>query len=98
MPHVRAGKLTLLDISYSERRPDFPDVPTLWEVGYGEAYVPSRYSIWAPAGAPQPIVARMHTTMAKTARTPRIEGATARHQRDLSRADARGAGPAAGRG
>ena len=53
MPHVKAGKLILLDISYPERHPDFPGVPTLWEVGYGEAYVPSWYSIWAPAGTPQ---------------------------------------------
>ena len=50
MPHVKAGKLILLDISYPERHPDFPGVPTLWEVGYGDAYVPSWYSIWAPAG------------------------------------------------
>ena len=53
MPHVKAGKLILLDISYPERHPDFPGVPTLWEVGYGDAYVPSWYSIWAPAGTPQ---------------------------------------------
>ena len=50
MPHVKAGKLILLDISYPERHPDFPGVPTLFELGYGEAYVPSWYSIWAPAG------------------------------------------------
>jgi len=70
MPHVRAGKLTLLDISYPERHPDFPDVPTLWEVGYGDAYVPSWYSIWAPAGTPQPIIAKMNTKMAEIAKTP----------------------------
>ena len=56
MPHVKAGKLILLDISYPERHPDFPGVPTLWEVGYGEAYVPSWYSIWAPAGTPREII------------------------------------------
>jgi tripartite-type tricarboxylate transporter receptor subunit TctC len=69
---VRAGKLTLLDISYPERHPDFPDVPTLWEVGYGDAYVPSWYSIWAPAGTPQAIVAMMNATMAEIARTPEM--------------------------
>jgi tripartite-type tricarboxylate transporter receptor subunit TctC len=70
MPHVRAGKFTLLDISYPERHPDFPDVPTLWEVGYGDAYVPSWYSIWAPAGTPQPIIDTMNTKMAAIAKTP----------------------------
>ena len=34
LPHVKAGKLILLDINYTERHPDFPDVPTLTELGY----------------------------------------------------------------
>ncbi|HJU33242.1 MAG TPA: tripartite tricarboxylate transporter substrate binding protein [Hyphomicrobiaceae bacterium] len=68
MPHVKAGKLILLDISYPERHPDFPGVPTLWEVGYGEAYVPSWYSIWAPAGTPREIIAKLNTKMVEIAR------------------------------
>lgn len=73
MPHVRAGKLILLDISYPERHPDFPNVPTLWEVGYGDAYVPSWYSIWAPAGTPPTIIERINTKMAEIARTPEMK-------------------------
>lgn len=45
-------------------------MPTLWEVGYGDAYVPSWYSIWAPAGTPQPIIDKMNTTMTQIAKTP----------------------------
>jgi len=73
MPHVRAGKLTLLDISYPARHPDFPDVPTLWKVGYGDAYVASWYSIWAPAGTPRTIVDKMNAKMADIARTPDMQ-------------------------
>ena len=73
MPHVRAGKLTLLDISYPERHPDFPGVPTLWEVGYGNAYVPSWYSIWAPAGTPSEIIGRINAAMLEIARTPEMK-------------------------
>jgi tripartite-type tricarboxylate transporter receptor subunit TctC len=73
MPHVRAGKLILLDISYPERHPDFPNVPTLWEVGYGDAYVPSWYSIWAPAGTPADIIERLNAKMAEIARTPEMK-------------------------
>jgi tripartite-type tricarboxylate transporter receptor subunit TctC len=68
MPHVKAGKLILLDISYPERHPDFPGVPTLWEVGYGDAYVPSWYSIWAPAGTPREIIDRFNAKMVEIAR------------------------------
>jgi tripartite-type tricarboxylate transporter receptor subunit TctC len=67
MPHVRAGKLILLDISYPERHPDFPDVPTLFELGFGNAYVPSWYSIWAPAGTPREIVTKLNTRMLEIA-------------------------------
>ena len=70
MPHVRAGKLILLDISYPERHPDFPDVPTLWEVGYGDAYVPSWYAMWAPAGTPRGIIDKLNARMLEIAGTP----------------------------
>ena len=39
IPHVRAGKLKLLNINYSSRHPDFPDVPTLTEAGVADADV-----------------------------------------------------------
>ena len=32
LPHVKAGKLILLDINYAERHPEFFDVPTLTEL------------------------------------------------------------------
>jgi tripartite-type tricarboxylate transporter receptor subunit TctC len=70
LPHVKAGKLILLDISYPERHPDFPGVPTLWEVGYGDAYVPSWYSIWAPAGTPKEIIDRLNAKMIEIGKSP----------------------------
>jgi putative tricarboxylic transport membrane protein len=73
MPHVKAGKLILLDISYPERHPDFPGVPTLFELGYGEAYVPSWYSIWAPAATPREIVDKLNAKMVEIANTPEMK-------------------------
>jgi tripartite-type tricarboxylate transporter receptor subunit TctC len=67
MPHVRAGKLVLLDISYPQRHPDFPNIPTLFELGLGDAYVPSWYSIWAPAGTPKEIIAKLNAKMLEIA-------------------------------
>ncbi len=73
MPHVKAGKLTLLDISYPERHPDFPGVPTLWEVGYGETYIPSWYALWAPAGTPREITDKLNARMIEIAKTPEMK-------------------------
>ena len=57
LPHVKAGKLILLNINHSARNPDFPDIPTLTELGVRDADVPIWYSIQAPAGTPKEIVA-----------------------------------------
>ena len=73
MPHVKAGKLILLDISYPERHPDFPGVPTLFELGYGEAYVASWYSIWAPAATPREIIDKLNAKMVEIANTPEMK-------------------------
>ncbi|MFM9940012.1 MAG: Bug family tripartite tricarboxylate transporter substrate binding protein [Hyphomicrobiaceae bacterium] len=69
MPHVKAGKLTLLDISHTERHPDFAGVPTLFELGYGKAYVPSWYAIWAPAGTSPEIIATLNAKMLEIGRS-----------------------------
>ena len=69
MPHVRAGKLTLLDISHTERHPDFPGVPTIFELGYGKAYVPSWYAMWAPAGTPREPIEAINAKVNEISRT-----------------------------
>ena len=40
LPHVKAGKLHLLNINHAERSVDFPDIPTLTELGYPGADAP----------------------------------------------------------
>ena len=98
MPHVKAGKLILLDISYPERHPDFPGVPTLFEVGYGEAYVPSWYSIWAPAGDAARDHRQAQCQDGRDRQYAGDEGEAAGDQRRLHAADARGDGPPSRRG
>jgi tripartite-type tricarboxylate transporter receptor subunit TctC len=60
IPHVKAGKLNLLNINHTARHPEFPDVPTLTELGYPNSDVPIWYAIMAPAGTPQPVIERLH--------------------------------------
>ena len=73
LPHAKAGKLKLLAVSYSERHPDFPDVPTLTELGYPNSDVPIWYAIWAPKGTPQAIVDQLNAEMVKITRTPEMQ-------------------------
>jgi tripartite-type tricarboxylate transporter receptor subunit TctC len=69
IPHVKAGKLILLDINHSERHPDFPDTPTLTEVGYPNSDVPIWYSVQAPVGTPKEIIAKLNAKIVEIART-----------------------------
>ena len=69
LQHVKAGKLILLNINGSARRPDFPDVPTLTELGITGADVPIWFSIFAPAGTPKDIIAKMNAKMIEIAKT-----------------------------
>jgi tripartite-type tricarboxylate transporter receptor subunit TctC len=63
IPHVKAGKLLLLNINHATRHPDFPDVPTLTELGYPDSDVPIWYAIFAPAGTSKEIIAKLNAKM-----------------------------------
>ena len=65
LPHVKAGKLHLLNINHSERSADFPDIPTLTELGYPNADVPIWFSLWAPTGTPREILERLNAEIVK---------------------------------
>jgi tripartite-type tricarboxylate transporter receptor subunit TctC len=69
LPHVKAGKLILLNINHSARNPDFPDTPTLTELGVKDADVPIWYSVWAPAGTPKEIVTAFNAKIVELAKS-----------------------------
>ena len=69
IPHVRSGKLILLNINGPQRHPEFPDVPSTTELGIPDAEVPIWFSIWAPAGTPKDIREKMNAKMEEIADT-----------------------------
>jgi tripartite-type tricarboxylate transporter receptor subunit TctC len=69
LPHVKAGKLILLAVNHPTRSPDFPDVPTLTEAGLPNADVPIWYSVQAPAGTPEDVIAKLNARIVEIAAT-----------------------------
>ena len=69
LPHVKAGKLKLLNINHVNRHPDFPDVPTLTEAGYPNADAPIWISLQAPVGTPRDIIETLNAKIREIART-----------------------------
>ncbi len=58
LAHVPSGKAKLLAVVSKNRRPDYPDTPRLQEV-YPGINVTVWFSIFAPAGTPEPIIAKV---------------------------------------
>jgi tripartite-type tricarboxylate transporter receptor subunit TctC len=56
-PHVQEGRLRALATPARERLPVMPDVPTLIELGQPDFLVSAWWSLSAPAGTPQPVLA-----------------------------------------
>lgn len=59
-PYVRSGKLRMLAVMSTERAQVFPDVPTVNEHGLALPAVETWYAVFAPAGTPAPIVAKLN--------------------------------------
>jgi tripartite-type tricarboxylate transporter receptor subunit TctC len=60
---LEAGKATALAVNSNVRSPLFPAVPTLKEAT-GESYPQSWFGLFAPAGTPKPVLARVHREVA----------------------------------
>ena len=72
IPHVKAGKLTLLNINHEKRHAEFPQIPTLAEEGFPGADVPIWFGMFAPAGTPKEIIATLSAKMLEIAKQPGI--------------------------
>jgi tripartite-type tricarboxylate transporter receptor subunit TctC len=57
---IRAGKLIPLAVTSERRMPDFPDVPTLKELGHTDFVEVTWFGIAAPAKTPRDIVMKMN--------------------------------------
>ena len=65
LPHIKAGKLRALAMLAEVRHPDFPDVPTLQQTGYGKDGGDSWFGILAPAGTSPDAIARLDKAIAQ---------------------------------
>jgi tripartite-type tricarboxylate transporter receptor subunit TctC len=59
-PHVRSGTLRALAITSARRSATMPEIPTAAEAGFPPLVADNSYALFAPAGTPAPILARLH--------------------------------------
>lgn len=70
VPHIQAGKLKLLAVGSPTRSPLFPDVPTLAEAGLPGFDADTVFGLYAPAGTPPEVVARLNREVNKILAQP----------------------------
>ena len=70
MPHVRAGRLRPLAVASAKRSPSVPELPTVAEAGIPGFAVDQWYALFAPAGTPKEVVAKLYAEIAKSVAQP----------------------------
>jgi len=64
LPHIKSGRLRPIAVSSERRTPVLPDVPAVAETLPGFDAT-SWYGIFAPAGTPRPVIARLNEEIAR---------------------------------
>jgi tripartite-type tricarboxylate transporter receptor subunit TctC len=72
-PYLLTGRLLPLAVSSSQRLADFPDTPTMVELGYKDLVLMGWYSVSGPARMPREIVNRLNLAINSAINLPEIK-------------------------
>jgi tripartite-type tricarboxylate transporter receptor subunit TctC len=72
MPLLKGGKVRALAMGLPSRHPDLPSVPTFAEAGYPEFQFNAWYALFAPAGTPKDVVAKLSNALSRTLKQPDV--------------------------
>ncbi|MGL4243034.1 MAG: Bug family tripartite tricarboxylate transporter substrate binding protein, partial [Beijerinckiaceae bacterium] len=73
LPQVQSGALRALAVTSVKRIPQLPDLPTVEEAGDLKGYeLIAFFGVFAPAGTPAPVIARLNDAVVKAAAAPEV--------------------------
>jgi tripartite-type tricarboxylate transporter receptor subunit TctC len=72
LPQIKSGKVRAIGVTTDTRLPQLPDVPTIAEQGV-PFNMRSWMTLWAPAGTPEPILAKLSGEVAKIKAMPEVQ-------------------------
>ncbi len=75
---IKAGKLRALAVTTAQRASAMPEVPTMAEAGLAGFDVSTWFGVFAPAGTPPAVVARLNTALTAALRSPEMRERLAR--------------------
>ena len=71
--HVRSCKLVPLAVTTAKRSPELPNVPTIAEAGVPGYEATSWFGMFAPAGTPAPVLAKLNAAIVKVLAQPDVK-------------------------
>ena len=71
--HVRSGKLAPLAVTTAKRSPELPNVPAIAEAGVPGYEATSWFGMFAPAGTPAPVLAKLNAAIVKVLAQPDVK-------------------------
>lgn len=71
--HVRSGSLVPLAVTTAKRSPELPSVPTIAEAGVPGYEATSWFGMFAPAGTPAPVLAKLNAAIVKVLAQPDVK-------------------------
>jgi tripartite-type tricarboxylate transporter receptor subunit TctC len=74
-PQVKAGSLVALAVVDHARLPDFPDLPTMQEIGYPGVGTIAWQALFAPAGTPKDVLEKIYKATVAAMKTPEVADA-----------------------
>ena len=71
LPHLKAGKLRM--VLQSKKTPDFPDVPTMTQLGYKQELLSAWFALHAPIGIPEEVKKVLAPAIEKAIKDPTVK-------------------------
>ena len=78
LPNIRTGRIKPLATTWPTRRPELPNVPTVAESGFPGFGTNAWNGLFAPAGIPRPLLARIHADVVKVMASPAMKESLAK--------------------
>ena len=72
LQHAKSGALRPMAVQSAKRSTALPDVPTVRELGFPNLEIQGWNGFFAPAGTPEPIIAKLHQQIVLAANNPEV--------------------------
>ncbi len=81
---VQAGKFRPIAVVNKTRLPDYPNIPTMQEVGYADVGTIAWNGLFAPATTPKPVLEQLHKIVLQALESPEVKEKFAKQKMDIA--------------